>query len=70
MDPETELVIDLEAQTVRTTGLESVNFPIDEFSKRCLLDGVDEMGYILKNEGEIRLYEKSHSPRVHITSIE
>jgi 3-isopropylmalate/(R)-2-methylmalate dehydratase small subunit len=69
-NPDLELIIDLEDQTVRAADLEPVNFPIDEFSKRCLLDGVDEMGYILKNEGEIRLYEKSHPPRVQVAFIE
>lgn len=30
-----------------------VEFPIDPFSKHCLLEGVDELGYILKNEAAI-----------------
>ena len=33
------------------------NFPIDEFAKHCLLEGVDELGYILKQEEAIAAYE-------------
>ena len=34
-----------------------VEFPIDRFSKHCLLEGVDELGYILKHEADIAAYE-------------
>ena len=32
-------------------------FPIDAFSKHCLLEGVDELGYILQHEAHIAAYE-------------
>jgi 3-isopropylmalate/(R)-2-methylmalate dehydratase small subunit len=34
-----------------------VTFPIDQFSKDCLLQGVDELGYILQQEPAIAAYE-------------
>jgi 3-isopropylmalate/(R)-2-methylmalate dehydratase small subunit len=34
-----------------------VQFPVDEFSKQCLLEGVDELGYILKQEPAIAAFE-------------
>jgi 3-isopropylmalate/(R)-2-methylmalate dehydratase small subunit len=34
-----------------------VEFPIDSFSKNCLLEGVDELGYILQHEAHIAAYE-------------
>jgi 3-isopropylmalate/(R)-2-methylmalate dehydratase small subunit len=34
-----------------------VEFPIDAFSKHCLVDGVDELGYILQHEAQIAAYE-------------
>jgi 3-isopropylmalate/(R)-2-methylmalate dehydratase small subunit len=37
-----------------------VEFPIDPFSKHCLLEGVDELGYILKNEAAIAAFESTH----------
>lgn len=34
-----------------------MTFPIDDFSKHCMLEGVDELGYILQQEPEIAAYE-------------
>ena len=57
--PNAELSVDLASQTLSLpTG--SVTFPIDPFSKTCLLNGVDELGYILDFEKEIAAYETSH----------
>ena len=41
-----------------------VQFPVDEFSKTCLLEGVDELGYILGLESDIAAYEQSHPQAV------
>jgi 3-isopropylmalate/(R)-2-methylmalate dehydratase small subunit len=38
-----------------------VEFPIDPFAQRCLLDGVDELGYILQREAAIAAYEATHA---------
>ena len=55
-NPNAELTIDLAAQTLSFPG-GSVTFPIDPFNKTCLLDGVDELGYILSFEKEIAAFE-------------
>ncbi|MCU0807797.1 MAG: 3-isopropylmalate dehydratase small subunit [Candidatus Contendobacter sp.] len=55
-NPATELTIDLAAQTLSFPG-GSVTFPIDPFNKTCLLEGVDELGYILSFEKEIAAFE-------------
>ena len=34
-----------------------VEFPVDPFSKTCLLQGIDELGWILKQEPDIAAYE-------------
>jgi 3-isopropylmalate/(R)-2-methylmalate dehydratase small subunit len=52
--------VDLAAQTLTTPAGRRVPFPVDAFAKRCLLEGVDELGYILKRDGAIRAYEGSH----------
>jgi 3-isopropylmalate/(R)-2-methylmalate dehydratase small subunit len=54
--PETELTVDLASQTLSFPH-GSVTFPIDPFNKTCLLNGVDELGYILGFEKEIAKYE-------------
>ncbi|HXQ34910.1 MAG TPA: 3-isopropylmalate dehydratase small subunit [Anaerolineales bacterium] len=54
--PNTELTVDLASQTLSFPH-GSVTFPIDPFNKTCLLNGVDELGYILGFEKEIAKYE-------------
>jgi 3-isopropylmalate/(R)-2-methylmalate dehydratase small subunit len=49
--------IDLASQTLTTADGRAVEFPVDEFSKHCLLKGVDELGYILQQEPAIAGYE-------------
>jgi 3-isopropylmalate/(R)-2-methylmalate dehydratase small subunit len=58
-EPETELSIDLASQAVRLTDGRAFPFPIDSFSKVCLLNGVDELGYLLKFKDRIAEYEQS-----------
>ncbi|MDQ6708439.1 MAG: 3-isopropylmalate dehydratase small subunit [Acidobacteriota bacterium] len=56
-DPQTRVTIDLAAQKLILPDGRAVEFPVDAFSKTCLLDGVDELGYILKQEPAIAEYE-------------
>lgn len=56
--PRPELTIDLGSQTLSYPG-GSVTFPIDPFNKACLLNGVDELGYIMSFEQEIAAFEMS-----------
>lgn len=56
--PRAELTVDLAAQTVSFPG-GSFTFPIDAFNKTCLLNGVDELGYIMGFEKEIAAYENA-----------
>ena len=55
--PQAEITIDLESQTVTLPGGQTFTFPIDPFSKTCLLKGVDQLGYILSFEDEIAVFE-------------
>ena len=54
--PNTELTVDLESQTL-TFPHGSVTFPIDPFNKACLLNGVDELGYIMGFDEQISAFE-------------
>ena len=54
--PNAEITIDLESQTLSFPN-GSVKFPIDPFNKTCLLNGVDELGYILGFEKDIAAFE-------------
>ena len=57
-DPEAELTVDLAAQTLRLPDGSTVRFPIDPFARTCLLEGVDELGYILRFEPRIAEHER------------
>lgn len=54
--PNAEFTVDLESQTLSFPG-GSVEFPIDAFNKACLLNGTDELGYIMSFEEEIAAFE-------------
>jgi len=58
--PTVELTIDLQLQTIRLPGGTTIQFPIDGFSKTCLLEGTDELGYLLRFEEKIAEYEAGH----------
>jgi 3-isopropylmalate/(R)-2-methylmalate dehydratase small subunit len=64
-EPDTAVTIDLEKQTVTLPDGRAVSFPIDSFSKTCLLDGIDQLGYLLKQEDKVLTYEQTHSTRVN-----
>jgi len=54
--PTAEFTVDLESQTLSFPN-GSVKFPIDPFNKTCLLNGVDELGYIMGFEKQIAEFE-------------
>ena len=55
--PDATVKIDLANQTLTIPSGRKVAFPVDEFAKHCLVNGVDELGYILQHEAEIAAYE-------------
>src|SRR5262249_1761167 len=57
LKPDLPVTIDLASQTLSLDGGPTVSFPIDSFSKTCILEGLDEIGYILKYEQAITAYE-------------
>ena len=59
-NPGAEVGIDLNTATLQLADGRSVNFPIDPFARFCLLNGVDELGYLLQQQDRIRAYEAAH----------
>ncbi len=57
--PDATLSIDLASQTVTLPEGRAATFPIDNFSKTCLLNRVDELGYLLRLESKIAEYERN-----------
>ncbi len=61
--PGAEVEVDLEARTITVPGGGKASFPIDGFARYCLLNGVDELGYLLAQEESIARYEKEAPSR-------
>jgi 3-isopropylmalate/(R)-2-methylmalate dehydratase small subunit len=57
-DPRLEFRVDLEAQQVSLPDGTNFRFLIDAFAKHCLINGIDELGYILSFEERIALHEQ------------
>ena len=66
--PDAVVKIDLPNQTLTTPSGRTVQFPVDAFSKHCLVNGVDELGYILQQESEIAAYETAHPALINALS--
>jgi 3-isopropylmalate/(R)-2-methylmalate dehydratase small subunit len=57
-DTAIQVTIDLAAQQLFIPGGESVSFPIDPFNKICLLEGIDSLGYLIKQDAHIAEFER------------
>lgn len=60
--PHVELTIDVAAQTLTLPNGRAVSFALDTFFKTCLLEGVDELGYLLARQEAIEKYERQNAP--------
>ncbi len=62
-DPGAEVTIDLEAEQLTLPDGTEVAFAVEPFARRCLLEGVDQLGYLRRQEAAIAAYEARHPPR-------
>jgi 3-isopropylmalate/(R)-2-methylmalate dehydratase small subunit len=60
--PGAEVTIDLDTTTLRLPGGNVVAFPIEGFARYCLLNGVDELGFLIARQSEIAAYEQGARP--------
>ncbi len=58
-NPGVEVAIDLPASTLRLPDGREVTFPIESFSRYCLANGIDELGYLLSKMDAIERYERT-----------
>jgi 3-isopropylmalate/(R)-2-methylmalate dehydratase small subunit len=68
-DPDAEVTVDLATQTLTLPDGEQVTFPVDPFAKHCLLNGVDQLGFLLAEEGAIGEYEAANPARVVTSGV-
>jgi 3-isopropylmalate/(R)-2-methylmalate dehydratase small subunit len=67
-DPTVTITVDLETQSLTLPDGRTVEFPIDGFSKYCLLNGVDQLGFLQGRDEAITSYEASHTDWVNTTA--
>ncbi|MGC2694217.1 MAG: 3-isopropylmalate dehydratase small subunit, partial [Candidatus Angelobacter sp.] len=61
------LTIDLAKCEASANGSFRTHFAIDNFSRTCLLEGLDEIGVTLKHEAQIAKYEAKYERKRHAT---
>ena len=59
-NPQVEVTIDVEKLTLTLPDGTAVKFPLEGFARFCLLNGVDELGYLLSKGDAISAYEQKH----------
>jgi 3-isopropylmalate/(R)-2-methylmalate dehydratase small subunit len=60
-NPGAEITVDLEAREIRLPNRKTASFPIDGFARHCLLEGVDQTGFLLQQADVITQFEKNRS---------
>jgi 3-isopropylmalate/(R)-2-methylmalate dehydratase small subunit len=68
-EPDTQITIDLASQTVQLPDGRNVEFPIDNFSKTCILNGIDQLGYLQRHAAAVENYEAGHPDRVNTLAV-
>lgn len=63
-EPDTQVTIDLANQRLVLPDGRGVSFPIEPFAKHCLLNGLDQMGFLIAEDDAIARYEHEHDARV------
>lgn len=64
-EPDATITINLSQQTLTLPDGRAVSYPIDSFSKTCLLEGLDQLGYLLTQEDKVLAYEQTHPARIN-----
>jgi len=59
--PGVQVDIDLEANTITLPNGKTISFSVEGFARYCLLNGVDELGFLLKQIDNIKQYEQAHA---------
>ena len=57
-NPGVEITVDLSAGTLTLPTGAKAGFPVEAFARHCLLNGIDELGYLLSRSREIEAYER------------
>lgn len=53
------ITVDLELQTITSSMGTTSSFPIDPFAKHCILNGIDQLGFLIANDALIAQFEEA-----------
>ena len=60
-NPGVDVVIDVQQSTVTLPDGRQVSYPIDDFARYCLLEGIDQLGFLQKHIADIETFEEERS---------
>jgi len=60
-NPRAEVTVDVDATEIRLPDGKTVKFPIEPFARHCILEGIDQMGYLTQNLENIEAFEANRS---------
>jgi len=60
-NPGTEVTVDIEACELRLSDGKAVSFDIEPFARHCIIEGIDQMGFLQQNEDKIGAFEANRS---------
>lgn len=60
-NPGAKIAIDVEASTLELPDGRRIDYPIDSFARYCLMEGIDQLGFLLQHDGDIRRFEENRS---------
>lgn len=63
-DPNTTVTIDLASQSLTLDDGRTVTFPVESFARYCLLNGVDQLGFLMQQDDVIAQYEAANPSRI------
>ncbi len=60
-NPGTELTIDVEAMKISTSDGQVIPFMLDDFARHCLLEGIDQLGFLRQQQDAISQFEEART---------
>ncbi|MEM6640526.1 MAG: 3-isopropylmalate dehydratase small subunit [Pseudomonadota bacterium] len=68
--PDVAVTVDLESMTLRLPGARQVEFELDPFARHCLMQGVDQLGFLLAQTSDVDAFERDQplTPAIAVAS--
>ena len=60
-DAQAQITVDLTQKQLTLPDGSTTTFPVDSFAQHCLLNGIDQLGYILSFDEKIKRFETAHT---------